>query len=82
MRVPAFKHLGAFIRFKRLWLVSNAQDRARMIQHVNTVFSSKNKKMHCFYQEKQQNAAQQRPEAQGEGDVQAQRDSSSFFLET
>ena len=48
MRVPTFKHLGAFIRFKRLWLVSNAQDRARMIQHVNTVFSSKNKKNALF----------------------------------
>ena len=57
MRVPKFKNLGAFLRFKRLWIVSNAhfsesfargrrlQDRARMIQHVNTVFSSKSKKM-------------------------------------
>ena len=44
MRVPKFKNLGAFLRFKRLWIVSNAQDRARMIQHVNTVFSSKSKK--------------------------------------
>jgi hypothetical protein len=44
MRVPFFRNLGAFMRFKRLWLVSGAQDRARMIRHVNAVFASKNKK--------------------------------------
>ena len=44
MRVPKFETIAAFLRFKRLWMVSGAQTRARMIQHVNTVFSFKNKK--------------------------------------
>jgi len=69
MRVPKFRHLDAFIRFKRLWLVSGAQDRARMIQHVNTVFSSKNKKKVDVFNKKNN---EQRPEAQTQGDCWAQ----------
>ena len=40
--------MGAFVRFKKLWYVSGGQDRARLLQHVNTVFSSKNKKNVLF----------------------------------
>ena len=44
MRIPKFTDIAAFIRFKRFWLVSSAQERARMSQH-------------CFYVQKQKKSS-------------------------
>jgi len=71
MHVFKFKDLGAFIRFKRLWLVSEAPARARMSQHANTVFASKNKKNGLFLARKTQDATRS---ATTTGDLRASRD--------
>ena len=68
MRVFKFRDLAQFMRFKRLWLVSGASDRARMSQHVNTVFASKSKKNVLFLARKTHDAE---AEAPGKGDVRA-----------
>ena len=70
MRVFKFSDLAQFMRFKRVWVVSGAQDRARMSQHVNTVFTSKNKKDVLFLARKTQDAT---GEAQGASNLRAPR---------
>ena len=57
MRIFKFRDLAQFIRFKRLWLVSGTQERARMSQHINTVFTSKNKKKRLVLARKTQDVA-------------------------
>ena len=44
MKIPSFKNLAIFVRFKNLWMVSGPEDRGRLMRHTKTVFSSKNKK--------------------------------------
>ena len=44
MKIPSFKNLAVFVRFKNLWMVSGSEDRGRLMRHTKTVFSSKNKK--------------------------------------
>ena len=70
MRVFKFSDLAQFMRFKRLWIVIGAQERARMSQHVNTVFTSKNKKNVLFLARKTQDAE---GETQGTGNLRAPR---------
>ena len=69
MGIFKFRDLAQFMRFKRLWLVSGAQERARMSQHVNTVFTSKNKKNALFLARKTQDVI----EAEAAGDLRAPR---------
>ena len=65
MKVPKFRGLDSFIRFRRIWMVSNAQDRARMIQHVNTVLSAKSKKNVLFLARKTQHQGTAENKAEG-----------------
>ena len=69
MRVPKFRDLAQFVRFKRFWLVSGAQERARLSQHVKTVFTSQNKKDVRLLARKTQDHA----EAKDAGDLRAPR---------
>ena len=70
MRIFKFSDMAQFMRFKKLWIVSGAQARARMSQHVNTVFTRKNKKNVLFLATKTQDAE---GETQGPGNVRAPR---------
>ena len=70
MRVPKFRDLAQFVRFKRFWVVSGAQDRARLSQHMETVFTSQNKKNVLFSSRK---TLDEEAETQGTGDLRAPR---------
>ena len=56
MKIPSFKNLATFVRFRNLWMVSGSEDRDRLMRHTKTVFSSKNKKKAAKLTKKNTNA--------------------------